>query len=266
MEYEFQRDAIETIKKLSDSDHRSILIEGISGSGKTYIAKMYRKFCNISDFIIIEPNVQGVREAINSYATIKTPAVICVENLDSGSSASVGAILKFLEEPNHNIKMVITCRSKHKLPDTISSRCMVVSLSNPTVQDVSIYAKTKDISKYEFLLHTSLNSVVLSFADIDNIFNLTTEQISYISGTITNRKGYVKKAINGVLWDFTHFEDNSEIPIEIVKLRIRYILSCNMNKDIRKICLNCLDELDANRIANHVVLYKFLIDFTLCDV
>lgn len=262
MEYDFQKSAIESIRELSHSTHHSILIEGISGSGKTHIAKIYCKLCNISDFVLVESNVSNIREILDSYAITKTPAVLCIENLDSGSSSAVGAVLKFLEEPNHNVRMVITCNSRYKLPDTIPSRCMLVVLSNPSMQDIVIYAKSKDVSKYEFISHSQINSVVMSFSDIDNLFRLTNDQISYISNTSINHRGYNKKTINSVLWDFTHFEDNSEIPLSIVKLRIKYILHCNFDMHIRKMCIDCLNELDTNRIANHVVLYKFLIDFS----
>lgn len=261
MDYEFQKSSIKTIKELAKSNHHSILIEGISGSGKTYLAKMYKRLCNIYDFVIVEPTVQNIRDIIEHYYLVRTPAILCIENLDMGSSSAIGSILKFLEEPNHNVRIVITCRSRYRMPDTIASRCMVVSIPNPTSYDIMIYGKTKDSERYNSLIHRNINSILISFSDIDNLYTLTEEQLSYIDDTPTTHKGYIKKTINSTLWDFTHFRDNVEIPLSIIKMRIRYILHCNTDKMIRKMCLECLDELDNSRIATHVVLYKFFIDF-----
>ena len=94
-----QKEPIQELKQLADSDRHSVLVEGPSGCGKSYLAKQYAAMLGISDFAVINPTVQDIRDSINGSYNLDSPIVLCIENLDCGVPAASYTILKFLEEP-----------------------------------------------------------------------------------------------------------------------------------------------------------------------
>ena len=260
MEYNFQRSAINNLMRLSNSNHHCIMIEGMRGSGKSFLAKQFQSFCSISNYIEIQSKSDQLRDHIEQLFDIDYPIIVCIDNLDTGSPNAIGTVLKFIEEPRHNIRIIVTCTSRYNLPDTISSRCVIISISNPTANDIMEYAKHKDLDKYTFISKAPIYSTLSSFSDIDSLYAIDSERILYLSNVdLTNGKS--KRSISSILWEFTHFSDNSEMSKELIMLRIRYILHMTSDYMKRKACLECLDALDSSKVATHVILYRFLIDF-----
>ena len=139
MNFICQQNAIAELKSLSKYLRHSVLIEGPSGSGKSFLAKQYSQYLNILDFQVINPRVDDIRYCIDTCSGINNDIVICIENLDTGVREASYALLKFLEEPSDNIYVIITCNSIHHVPDTIVSRSSIVSINAPARADIDTY-------------------------------------------------------------------------------------------------------------------------------
>ena len=107
MEYRCQMNALEELKELAKSDRHSILIEGFEGCGKSYLAHEYRRMLGIHDFCIVKSDMDSIRETIDSTTTTNSKIVLCIENLDCGVVNVSYALLKFLEEPQNNVYIVV---------------------------------------------------------------------------------------------------------------------------------------------------------------
>lgn len=255
MNFLCQKDSISNLVDLANSDRHSILIEGPTGCGKTYLSKYYSKLLNVSDFQIIDPTVQSIRSAIETCLKMNTDIVLCIENLDKGVLAASYTLLKFLEEPTSHVYLVITCRNINFVPDTIISRSTVVSVSPPHNTDIEFYAKYVNIDKYNELNSNNIWKCIKTFTDVDEVFNLTTQQLDYFN-SISNIMNF-RDSVSNIVWKLAHYPDNSETPIELI---IKYIVANSSNTTVIRSGINCIDELSDSRISKHAILSNFVFD------
>lgn len=246
-----QSSAIEELNKLANADRHSILIEGIEGSGKTYLAKLYSDMLNISDFICVDPSVQSLRDTIDSCCNLNSPVVVCIENLDKGVVGASYTILKFLEEPSKYVYIVVTCRNMHKIPDTIISRSAVVTLGHPNSHDLNEYV----MSKYnKSSVPGILSKCIHTFKDVDVAMHMNLDQLEYFK-TLMNLD--FTDPVSNMSWKLMHYPDNSECPITF---SIRFILAMTNNRHVHKCGVECLDDIAQSRISAHAAVSKFCMD------
>lgn len=247
-----QKSAINQLQSLANSDRHSILIEGIEGSGKTELALQYSRMINTNDFTLVNPNVQQLRDAIDACYNLSTATCICIENLDQGVTAASYTILKFLEEPAENVYIVLTCRNRYRVPDTIISRSAVVTIDPPTRNSLVQYSKVRypdlNIDNHPLL------RCMKTFSDIDHLSKMTADQIDYFH-TFTQLD--FNESVSNMSWKLSHYPDNTECP---VKFAIRYIMNLTHNVHVHRCGVECLDDLDSGRIASHAILSKFCMD------
>lgn len=255
MKMEFQKIVLDDLITYARKDEHSILISGLSGTGKTYLAKEYYSLIGADDFIVINPVVKDIREIIDAIYNIDSKIVVCVENLDSGVKASSHTILKFLEEPLSNVYVIITCRSTYGVPDTILSRSKQLVLGHPLQQDIDDYARLKDSIKYTRLKESNVYRSCTSFNDIDYLFTLTLDQLSYIESF--NDSISFKKPILDNSWKLNHFEDNSNLDS---KFLLKYMLYCSKDVSLKSKILKCLSGLENYPISEHAILSQFLLE------
>lgn len=255
MKFICQQSALSELERLRDSDRHSVLIEGVSGCGKTYLAKQYSKMLNIPDFQIIEPNVNSIRESIEICMNLDHPIVLCIENLDRGVPAASYTILKNLEEPQSNIYIIITCRSSKGVPDTIVSRSVCLLTSPPVDSDIESYAMNKDSSKYSIFKQYPIWRSVRSFNDVDTLFNTTQDKLDYLVNY--PKLIHSNDPVSTIQWNMGHYPDNSEVPM---LLAIRYLMNVTDNMYIKKSCIECLNDMNKGRIAQHAALAKLIIE------
>lgn len=255
MKLEFQENSISELHYYRDKDEHSLLIAGSQGSGKTYLSKEYYKILGCDDFIVVNPTVKDIRDVIDSVYRLDSKILVCIENLDTGVKAASYAMLKFLEEPRPNVYVVVTCRNLYEVPDTILSRSKHIILGHPVDEDLSQYARVKDHIKFDRLKSSSIWKAVKTFNDIDYLFNLSYDQITYIESL--RDTSVFKKPVLDVSWKLGHFEDNTELNVPFL---LRYMLAISSDSNIRKKILNCLFELEQFPIAEHAILCKFIIE------
>ena len=260
MNFKCQEQPLKELDTLRLSDRHSVLIEGASGSGKTYLAMQYANMLNISDFQIILPKVDEIKTTIDACTQINNPVVLCIENLDTGVAAASYALLKFLEEPLPNVYIVVTCRNLQYVPDTIISRSAVVVTAPPVDVDIATYSINANASKFDELKFTELWKCVRTFKDADTVLNMTPEQIMYFHklSDITR----FNDTVSNLVWKISHYDDNSECPVDLV---IRYIMNIVNTAHIRKAGIECLNDLALKRIASHAVLAKFMFAAKYCE-
>lgn len=247
-----QKIGIAELERLAKDDKHSIVIEGIEGSGKSYLAKQYASMLNIPDFQVVEPKVQNIKDAINACYLIENPVVICIENLDTGVLAASYALLKFLEEPASHVYIVVTCRNLQHVPDTIISRSAVVSVSPPIESDLVSYASEKDSAQYLYLQDKSIWKCAKTFKDVETLLELDSTKIEYFNtlSELLTKQG----SVSNIVWSLQKYPDNSSTPIQLV---IRYIMYITNSSTIWRAGHDCLKELSLGRISTHAVLAKF---------
>ena len=146
-----QQEAIKTLEILANNRHHGVVISGTKGSGKSYLAKKYAEMLKIEDFYPVNPSMADVKAVITLCTEATNDIVLCIENLDSGVLQVSYPLLKFIEDCPKHIYVVVTCFNIRQIPDTILSRCALVSINNPVAEDIERYAKSVDLNMYNTL-------------------------------------------------------------------------------------------------------------------
>lgn len=254
-EFQSQKLAKECLVLAKDSDRHSILICGMQGSGKTYLSKYYAELLGIDDFVLVSANVDDIRTNINEAIQSRNRVVVCVENLDRGVKSCAYTILKFLEEPQSNVYVVVTVQNLNAIPDTIVSRSFVVEVHPPMKSDIEKYANQKHTDKISQYSKFSIWECAKSFSDIDMICNMTQDNLKYFDGLKTLFD--FKDSISVMSWRLQHYLDNSETPIDLV---MQYIVHHSPNIFVQKQAIDCADSLCRGTIAKHIILGRFLMN------
>lgn len=256
MDFIAQKASLEQLTQLAAVRKQSVLVEGIEGTGKSYLAKQYSKLLDIPDFQIVEPKVQLIKEMIAECTALGSEIVICVENLDLGVVGAAYAILKFLEEPIKNVFIVITCRNIKYIPDTIISRSAMVTVPPPTTIDLVNYGLKKNDISYQLYKDKPIWKCVKTFNDVDTVLDLTNTDIAYFEELPKVLSG--KDPIGNLIWTLQKYPDGRPTPLELV---IRYIICISKSISIHTSGYSCLQDLSKGRISSHVVLAKFLFEY-----
>lgn len=250
-----QKSALDELTQFANNNTHSIIIEGPEGCGKTYLAKQYAKMLGVSDFILVQPKVSDIRQSVDSCISIKSPMVLCIENLDLGVAASAYTLLKFLEEPIPTAYVVVTCRNITNIPDTIISRCAVTTVTTPIVSDILTYAEQLSPDKYLSTKKSKLWNCARTFKDANTILNLTSDQQEYFK-SLTSMLSF-SSSLSNMMWTLGHYPDKSETPIDLV---MRYVVSITKSEHIKQAAIECISNLSTTKIATHAILAKFLFE------
>lgn len=256
-----QKSCIDLMKLYADNDKHSIVVEGPIGSGKTFLAKSYFNMLGFNDVVVVSSRVNDIKDTFDQFLRVNNKVLIVVENLDSGVPACSYVLLKFMEEPSDNLYVVVTCRSKENIPDTILSRSMVAAVGMPTCDDISSYATDRYKDTYKKLKRKKIWSTVRTFSDVDEVCCLSEQQISYFSEW--DNLNSFNQPVNVVSWKLSHYPDNSELNSSTL---VKYIMEVNKeNKHVVNSCRKCLDQLNLKRIASYLTLTKLAFDIKYCE-
>lgn len=260
MQFNSQKESLEQLKLLADANRQSILIEGPTGCGKSYLARQYASMVNVEDFVLVAPKVSDIREAVEACIVNGTRVILCIENLDCGVAGASYTLLKFLEEPIDGVYIVVTCRDMKSLPDTIISRSAVVTVQPPRIEDINLYAEYKDRTKFLSLQNKRVWRCCHSLTDADEIFKMTTDQVEYYE-TIEKLCKFTDNVSN-IVWNLGHYDSNTPCNVE---LTIRCIMDVLQKPFITRCGIDCIRDLSSKRIAQHAVLAKFAFNCKYCE-
>ena len=138
------QDEIVTVLKKSIENNtisHAYLFSGTRGTGKTSIARIFAKELHTSDQDIYEldaasyTGVDTIRDLRSGVSTIPFDSKYKVYIIDEAhmlSTAAANALLKTLEEPPAHVIFILATTEKHKILDTIKSRCMIFDFNSPS--------------------------------------------------------------------------------------------------------------------------------------
>ena len=254
MNFQCQQSALVNLKQVCDADRHSIVISGCSGSGKTQLVKEWAKMLNISDVAVVNPSVNELRTVIDTLLDSHAPAVMCIENLDDGVVQAAYPLLKFLEECPEYLYVAVTCTNIRSIPETILSRCILIDVAMPTANDLEQFATSINFENFHSIEQKKIWKCAKSFNDVKVILDLDANKLAYFE-SLSNIIQF-KENVSGIAWKLQHYPDNSEAPITIV---IRYLMQLLQPNQIRP-CLECLDDLQANRISTNAIISKLIFE------
>ena len=250
------------LQKLHETNHHSILLQGASGSGKTYLAKQFSDMKSeqygYAQFHVVQPKVLDLKEMIESSLQLDDIQVLCVENLDQGVNAASQVILKYLEEPLSNMYIVITCANSAKLPSTIRSRAIQIDIPSPTKIDLENYTKAKNARFYEISKDYSAFKCCKSYSDLNEIMKLSISELQYYDDI--KAAEFWKEPVDQIVWGLTHYLDNSKSDIV---LALKVLWKSNLNSLIRSNALSALRHLETGRLSESAVINNFVINSKL---
>lgn len=256
MEFVCQKHALEELKFLAEKEAHSLLVEGISGCGKTYVCNQYAKMINADEVVSVQPSVADIRELIDECIMLKSKIAIIIENLDTGVVNASHALLKFLEEPKSNIYILITVRNMYSVPDTIRSRSHLVSLQCPTDEDLKVYTRNVYPAAADRIIDSANWEMMRTFKDIQVFHSLLHDHSDYLNNLPTLFQ--FKDPVSSCVWKMQKFDDGSDTPLEFV---IRFLMQFNKtNRYIQRACMDCLRELELRRISKQGVLSKLVLE------
>lgn len=137
-----QKHLIEVIDSLINEQvlPKFIILVGLRGSETNQIVEYIEKQCG-SITLDMGTSVNDVREAITRMQTIGSDNVLCTfKDADNMSISAKNALLKIVEEPPKNVRIIMTLQSLNSMPDTIRSRASVMTLLPYTTTEIGEYA------------------------------------------------------------------------------------------------------------------------------
>ena len=104
-----------------------------------------------------------------------------LQNKDVGVRGASYSILKFLEEPMSNVYIVVTCRNRYKVPETILSRSVLATVSMPTTGNLKAFLATLQLSTHNYILNSPIWESVKTFKDVIMLSKLSVEKLDYLT-------------------------------------------------------------------------------------
>ncbi|NQX83954.1 MAG: DNA polymerase III subunit gamma/tau [Mycoplasmataceae bacterium] len=278
---------VKIIKSFITNDQvpQSMIITGKHGVGKTSIARIISKSVNClnrddynpcnncntcinidngSSMDVLEldgasnngvDEIRNLKEMSNYNPSSLTKKVYIIDEFHMLSTAAFNALLKILEEPPKNVMFILATTELSKIPSTILSRCIVLSLvdiaRNPMRDFVKEILKKEKIDfeekSIDILVDNSDGSMrdALSMLEKVIIFNksVTVDNLSETLG-IANTN-FISEAVR-------HFE-NGRFD-DFVKSVTNYCDSNNL--DVSKFINSFLEEILSRSILSNTDFYK----------
>ena len=133
-------------------EHKSLshayLFHGTRGTGKTSIARIFAQELGTSEQDIYEldaashtgvDNIRELRSGVSTRPFNSQYKVYIIDEAHMLSNAAANALLKTLEEPPAHVIFILATTEKHKILDTILSRCVVYDFNSPKREALSIF-------------------------------------------------------------------------------------------------------------------------------
>jgi len=125
----------------------NLILTGISGVGKTTVARALCSELNIDHMFINASESSGIdtlRTTVRDYASSvsmfddSSYKVVIVDEADGMSQQSFLAWRGMIEEFHNTTRFIFTCNHLNRIPDALHSRCMIVKFDIPKDEEASI--------------------------------------------------------------------------------------------------------------------------------
>ncbi len=227
--------------------HHAYLFCGTRGVGKTTLARIFTKCLNCEvgptatpcnqcttclqidkgiypDLIEIDAasrtKVEDTRELLDNVQYAPTSGkykVYLIDEVHMLSGHSFNALLKTLEEPPEHVKFLLATTDPHKLPVTVLSRCLKLSLKMLTISQISTHLATVlDAENMSFEPAALLEIAQAAQGSMRDGLSLLDQAIAFCDNTISLEKvsallGTETKHLNILLLELLIDKDNEKI-------------------------------------------------------
>lgn len=192
---------------------RTILLEGLNGSGRHSICKYMSELYQIE----LEDISDNLNYDYIENITLRTSPWIYVIDSSKLTIKNENAILKFLEEPLKNSIIVLICENKHSLLDTIRNRCYCISMEKYSKELLT-----------QFLPPWEEAALILELSetpgDVKNFQNVSVQELLALCHKIFNKIGSATVANTLTLANNLAFKDEKDK--YNVNIFMRAILKC----------------------------------------
>lgn len=166
----------------------SVIIEGEFGCGKKTIVRIISEQLNNLSMIDISDKVSN-DTILDAYInTIPQLYIIDINKASQNKKlvALQNSILKFIEEPPANARIIILCENKNQLLPTIQNRCQIFSFEKYTISELRIIAQNNgiDIEDELFSLYNTPGKI-LSLLNTEFTYIKLTELVNNIIDNIS---------------------------------------------------------------------------------
>lgn len=131
-----QSEVVSTLQKSIESGHiaHAYLFCGGRGTGKTSIARIFARQLGTDDQDIYEIDaasnrgineIRQLRDGVANLPFASQYKVYIIDEVHMLTKDAFNALLKTLEEPPQHVIFILATTEKHKVPDTVQSRCQV---------------------------------------------------------------------------------------------------------------------------------------------
>lgn len=197
-------------KAVSDKKpSHAYLFSGGRGIGKTSLARIFAKSLSIQPEDIYEldaasnrgiDEVRALKESVHTMPFSSPYKMYILDEAHMLTKEAANALLKTLEEPPAHVLFVLATTDKEKLPETIHSRCQVISFAQPELSVLARHLQNV-ASKEGFTLSSEAAEVIAlagrgSFRDalgaLEKVLQgsdatVETEKIHFILGLTTEK-------------------------------------------------------------------------------
>jgi DNA polymerase III delta prime subunit len=176
-----------------------ILLHGSAGTGKTTLAKILIRACDVEDIDVLLVNgskegrkIDWLREKLDSFcATMPfgTFKIVLIDEADYLNNASVQPALRnLMENYSNNVRFILTCNYPHRIIEPLRSRCQDIKIDNTDRTEFTARAATVLMSEnVEFDLETLDSYVTSTYPDLRKCLNLL--QANSTTGKLVDVKG-----------------------------------------------------------------------------
>jgi DNA polymerase-3 subunit gamma/tau len=227
--------ALETLQNSIKQDkiYHAYIFSGDRGTGKTTVARIFAKEIGSTKDDIYEldaasnnsvDDIRLLTEAAQSSTFGSRYKVYILDEAHMLSKSAFNALLKTLEEPPAHVIFILATTDKHKLPNTIVSRCQEINFASPEIKTLEKLIEKVSKKEERILDKESINLIARqgkgSFRDtlgiLEKVFstikenNINKEQVENIFGIVNEKEIFTilesvcEKDINKLL---THFEN-----------------------------------------------------------
>ena len=227
--------ALETLQNSIKQNkiYHAYIFSGDRGTGKTTVARIFAKEIGSTKDDIYEldaasnnsvDDIRLLTEAAQSSTFGSRYKVYILDEAHMLSKSAFNALLKTLEEPPAHVIFILATTDKHKLPNTIVSRCQEINFASPEIKTLEKLIEKVSKKEDRTLDKESINLIARqgkgSFRDtlgiLEKVFstikenNINKEQVENIFGIVNEKEIFTilesvcEKDINKLL---THFEN-----------------------------------------------------------
>lgn len=142
-----QKHLLKRIDKMinEDSFPHFIILEGLSGSGRTTVSEYVGNQLGAEIKIIEELKIANAREVIEDAKALSFRKLYLFRNVEGMNIQTENALLKLVEEPTENCYVIMTVENISSLLPTIQSRAIVLRMDSYTEDELRQLTSREDL-------------------------------------------------------------------------------------------------------------------------